>query len=433
VSLNLSSLETIVKRIRADVTRYLPDLDPTIYGSFIRAITDSNAGRHYDNILSIKQLELELFPNEKSSTESMDRWATFEGITRFTSQQSSGYVILVGTVAISVPVGATLRDVNGNVFNSTAIATVSAISEVITLQRSGTTVTATALTATDLNLATNMDVVISAVPAEFAGTYQITVLSPNSFSYEAAGASSSGIGSVTANAAYVPITSDEFGLDKNLASGAQLTLIQAISGINSEGYVDSVGLTGGQDAESNIELLVRIIQTRSNPVTNFNVGRIERTVLGIQGNTRVKVNRVTPAVGSVTILFVRDNDPDIIPDLAARTAVKAAIVEYLPATTEESGVVVPALVAVPTEYDFQTISPDSISMRAAITTSLEAFYQDGVTFETDIVEEKYKSAIINTLDTETGQKLVSFTLNAPIGDISITTGEIGTIDQVIFQ
>jgi hypothetical protein len=39
----------IINRIRADVTAYLPDLDPTIFGSFIRALVESLAGRSYDH------------------------------------------------------------------------------------------------------------------------------------------------------------------------------------------------------------------------------------------------------------------------------------------------------------------------------------------------------------------------------------------------
>ena len=47
-------------------------------------------------------------------------------------------------------------------------------------------------------------------------------------------------------------------------------------------------------------------------------------------------------------------------------------------------------------------------------------------------EIDYNSAIINTVDTETGQKLSSFTLSSPSGDISISTGELAVLGSVNF-
>ena len=72
-------------------------------------------------------------------------------------------------------------------------------------------------------------------------------------------------------------------------------------------------------------------------------------------------------------------------------------------------------------------------MRTAIEENLKAFYQDEVTFETNITEDKYRSAIINTIDPETGDSLDSFTLSSPSGDIVVATDEIGVLGSVIFS
>ena len=76
--------------------------------------------------------------------------------------------------------------------------------------------------------------------------------------------------------------------------------------------------------------------------------------------------------------------------------------------------------------------PDTSTMRTAIEENLKAFYQDEVEFETSIVEDKYRSAIINTIDLITGESLISFTLSTPTGDIVVTTDELGTLGALIF-
>jgi uncharacterized phage protein gp47/JayE len=432
--LNLPSLKDIVNSIRTDITGSLPSLDPTIFGSFIRGIVDSLAGRAYDLVELIKQLVLQLFP-QTAEGEALQRWAAYENIDEFPATASSGNATATGTATTNIPIDTSFRAENGELYTSTQDATIAAvILSVTSITRSGTIATVT--TATAHGLASNIDVTIAgAVETDYNGTFTITVLSDSTFSYTVTGSPSTpATGTITASAsiATVPMESDNEGLVTNLDSGALLTLTSPIAGVDSIAYVQFEGFTGGQDTESSASLLSRTLQSRSNPVANFNVGAIEKVALAVQGVTRVKVKRITPAVGDVTILFVRDNDDNIIPSASEVAEVRAAILELLPANSDESDVYVIAPTPITTNYTFSTIVPNTSTMQDAIRQSLIAFYEDEVTFETNITEDKYRSAIIDTIDPITGDTLSSFTLTDPINDITVTTNEIGVLGNVTF-
>ena len=432
--LNLPTFSIIIDRIRSDVRKLLPSLDPTIFGSKIRTLTDSNAGRHFDNVRSIKQLEKEAFPFD-ASLEQLERWAAYDGIIPFSSKQSTGNMLFTGTVGGIILADTDLKSVNEDVYITDESGTISNVSISVTLSRSGTTVTAVASSA--IIFATNIDVTIAgAVETEYNGTFTITVLSTLSFSYEITGTPSTpATGTILADSdcVSVQVTSEDFGLDQNLDSGAELTLVSSITDVDRTGFVRFEGLIGAQDAESADSLLNRTQQVRANPVANFNIAAITKAALAIQGVTRLLVKRITPRIGAVTVLFVRDGDDLIIPNATQIAEVKAAIVELLPATSEEDDVVVLAPTPVPTTYNFSSITPDTATMRTAITNNLNAFYEDEVTFETDVTEKKYEFAITGTIDPDTGQTLTDFTLSVPSGNITVTTNELGTIQEIIFQ
>jgi uncharacterized phage protein gp47/JayE len=433
--LNLPSLGDIINRIRADIVALIPSIDPTIFGTWVRGFTDSNAGRHYDNVRLIEQLQKELFPQTAAGAD-LDRWAQYEGITRFAATVASGNAAVTGVASTIIPAGTSFRSEAGNLYTAPAAATISARTvSVSSLTRSGSTVTA--VTTSGHEFGSNMSVTIAgAVETDYNGTFAITVLSATSFSYEITGTPTSpATGTITAacDCATLGLTSDNSGQDQNLANGAILNLTSPIAGVDTVAYVQFAGIIGGQDQETDAALLVRVLQSRSNPVANFNVAAIEKQMLSIQGVTRVLVKRITPRVGAVTCLFVRDNDDNIIPSASEVNEVRAAILEILPATSDEDDVIVTAPTPVTTNYTFIAISPDTTTMRAAIEANLEAFYTDEVDFETTITQDKYRAAIINTIDPETGDTLDSFTLSTPTGDINIGTDEIGVLGSVVFS
>ena len=137
-------------------------------------------------------------------------------------------------------------------------------------------------------------------------------------------------------------------------------------------------------------------------------------------------------LGRVQIYFTRDNDPDPIPTAPEIADVKAAVLLITPANTPDSFVIVSAPTALPQNFTFTELTPDSSTMRTAIEENLKQFYNDAVTVGQNVDEDAYRAAIFNTVDTETGFSVESFQISGPVGDISVDVGELPTLGTVAF-
>jgi len=438
--INYRTLSEILNQIRADIAADIPEIDPTIFGSMTRGFGDGLGNRAFDLQLIIQQLEKMLFP-QTAIDEFLERWAAYEGITRNAAEGSDGPVTFEGTVGKTLDAGDKVSAETGVVYSLKAgITFANQLISVTSLTRVGSVVTA--VTSSEHQFASNISIdILGANESEYNGTFVITVISETEFTYEITGTPSTpATGTITADfdGAFGEVESDvvndsESGVNVNLANGAKLTLASPEIGINPTARVQYLGITGGADIESNESLFNRTQQSRSNPVANFNPAAITKECLKVPGVTRVKVKRITPHVGAVTVLFVRDNDSNIIPDAGEVQDVRDVLLAILPAQTPEAWLYTLAPTPVTTNYTFTSISPDTPTMRSSIIESLNSFYRNSVEFETDISEDKYRSAIIDTVDPETGQSLSSFTLSTPSGDITVDDLEIGVLGSVNFS
>lgn len=433
--IDFPSYQEIIDRTRSDIAKLLPDLDPTIFGSFVRAFADSQSGRAFDIVLLQQQLLKQLFP-QTADGEFLERWAAYEAITRNAATVSNGSIVITGTPSTLVPLGTSFTSATGNQYQTLADVTLISQSpiSVSSLTRSGQIVTAT--TASSHSYASNISVTIAgAVESDYNGTHQITVISATEFTYTiTATPTTPATGTITSTYDGAPATVQSVlaGADQNLSSGAKLTIVTPIAGVDPSAYVQFTGLTNGLDIESDEDLLVRVLQSRANPVANFNIAAVEKAARSVAGVTRVKVKPITPEIGDVTILFVRDNDVGtIIPDGGEISDVFDAVYAITPVNTAASSVIVSAPTPVAVDFNFTELNPNTTTMRAAVVANLEAFFRDSVDFEDDITSDKYRSAIIDTIDPDTGDELQSFTLLTPSGDIEINDGELGILGTVI--
>lgn len=435
MSLTYPELVDVIGRNRASIQLLLPQLDPSITGSYIGAFTDSQANRSYDILSLLKQLEPNFFPFGATG-EFLEGLAAYDGLTRLAASAATGIVTFTGTFGSLLPPGATVRSSPGDLYivvgTPAAFSTVNA--SISSLTRAGAV--ATAVTSTAHSIATGMTVTVTgADQSEYNGAVPVTVLSPTSFTYAVSGTPvtpATGLINASFVGLSIAITSNESGVGKNLSSGATLTLAAPVAGVDSTATVQFEGVTGGTDVESDDDLRARVFQVRRNVITEFNPAAITRTARSVAGVTRVRVNRITPAIGEVTVFFVRDGDENIIPNATQVAAVEAAILETLPADKAPADLHVDAPTPVSTDYVFSAYFPATVTMRTAIQTSLQNMYRTNVDFETDIIEDKYRAAIIDTVDVETGEKLSSYTLSSPSGDITVTTGELGVLGEVSF-
>src|SRR5687767_6651702 len=90
------TLNQIVQRARADLASLLPDLDPSIVGSFIRAIVDSFSIRINAAYILIQQAAKEAFP-QSATGENIERFAQLVGLSRNPASGATGEVVFFGT------------------------------------------------------------------------------------------------------------------------------------------------------------------------------------------------------------------------------------------------------------------------------------------------------------------------------------------------
>lgn len=146
--------------------------------------------------------------------------------------------------------------------------------------------------------------------------------------------------------------------------------------------------------------------------------------------------QVTIPNGQVIIYFTKDDQENIIPTASEVAAVKDALVNYTsgikPAHVDDGDVIVLAPTPVSVDFTFTSLSPNTTSMKAAVTANLQAFFRENTTVGQNLLGVAYQAAIYGSIDPETGISVRNFTLSNPSGDITIQTGQLPILGNVTF-
>lgn len=162
------------------------------------------------------------------------------------------------------------------------------------------------------------------------------------------------------------VVAQEAGAAGNVAAGVALTLSQPVAGIQSAATVAAGGISGGSDAETDDELRARLLARIQEPPHGGAARDYVAWALEVPGVTRAWVYPQEMGPGTVTVRFVRDNDPDLIPD-SGEVATVYAYIEDLRPVTAELFVVPP--IAAPLDFEIQ-LNPDTVAVRAAVQAEL---------------------------------------------------------------
>lgn len=176
----------------------------------------------------------------------------------------------------------------------------------------------------------------------------------------------------------VQVVSQESGLDQNQAAGTALTLVSPIVDIDNDVTVDTTGITGGTDIETDEDYRIRIIDRIQNAPNGGSVNDYKQWVKdALSSATRIWVFPQLQGPGTVGIYFVKDNDTiSIIPGAGDLTTVNNFIQDddRKPAIAEPTALA-PALTEIIFTIEVSPFRPD---IETAIDASLEAmFLRDG--------------------------------------------------------
>jgi uncharacterized phage protein gp47/JayE len=429
--------QEVIDRIKTDVQTELPTADPFIRNSAISAICVGYGGASYDLNVNQQNLQKELFPNTADG-EYAQRWGTLKNITFNPAQASTGYISITGNAGITIAASnIVLQNSTGIIYQGQDDVTITQrtinISSII---RDSSIATVTTYSAH--NLGSGDSVTISgAVQIEYNITATVLVIDDTHFSYSITGTPASPatgvIIGITTNA-IAEIICNSTGEVTNLSNGAALSFSTTIAGVNSVAHVTANGLIGGTNAESDASYRQRYLIAYQHPFSLFNDSSIESFIKQNNYVLKIWIFDITPNVGQVTIYFtVLDNNGfSAIPSPLQVTTIKKQIIDYntgiKPANTDPADIIVSAPTPIPVTFTFTTLTPNDESMQNAIYNSLQQVFGEKAEVGENFPQYAYESAIYQTINPLNGEKVSSFTLSSPIGDIIIGTGQLAVLN-----
>ena len=135
-------------------------------------------------------------------------------------------------------------------------------------------------------------------------------------------------------------------------------------------------------------------------------------------------------LGQVRIGFTRDNAATIIPSAVEVNVVLAKMLQIKPAHIADSDVIVFAPTAVPINFTFTTLSPNTSPMQTAINNALTDFFKTSNNIGQNVKLADLNGLISGVIDS-TGATPI-YTLSAPSGDTTIGLNQIGTLGTITF-
>lgn len=435
--INFPSQAQLLERSRQKVREILTGSDPSILASFLKAVVDSNANRSFDLVNLIKDLLDQAFP-QTASDEYALRWAGYNGLGILAAQPASGEILLQGTLSSVVPISTNLTSAAGNLYATDIEVTFSSISQSILSASADAQKLVTCVTATAHSLATgaSADITNLASGASTTGAV-ITVIDEITFSFTAPNVTVIGdVIDVGAQYAFigalVNVESLDTGSDKNISSGAILTLVTPIVGVSSQGFARFGGIAGGTNIETTENLIARTLERRANPVANFNSGAIIQQVRTVSSVGRIFILPITPYVGAVTVLFFVTDTASGIPNASQISAVRTAVLDIYPAHSDPNDLFIDAPTLVPIDHTIDNLSPNDSTLRSAIENNLIAYYADIVEPGQTITVDQIKNVIQNSQDLSTGNFPQSFDLTIPSTSTTVDTTSIASFGSLTF-
>jgi uncharacterized phage protein gp47/JayE len=438
--LSLKSFKDLFYLVVGKFNKELPEIDPTIEASLGRAVAGASAIAGVGVQEGINDAVEQMFW-QTADDDYLELIGEYDKTTRYEAQKSNGFGAVEGTLAILVPQDTPLT-ARGKNYIVTQDAYIITYTGDVDLSESAGIVTAE--TDVEHTLSTGLEVVISgAVQPEYNGTFIITVLDSETFTYEVdSSPATTDTGVYTSNYALLDIESVETGDDVNIEAGG--TLIIDVVDIDDTVYVGVDGIDGGIEEEEIEDYRERTGESHSLTVGISTESMIKYSAKKVVGNTRVYVLRpevdvdgfvVTggtrgtvgylPNLGETVVYVLRDNDASIIPSAAKLAETKAQIIAdgNWPSLTASDNLFVLAPNSEAVDFVFTSITPNTVTMQNAIRDQLAIFFIDNADVSEDVKLSSIESFLLQIQDS-TGAFLTDYTMTSPAADQVADSGDI---------
>jgi len=231
------------------------------------------------------------------------------------------------------------------------------------------------------------------------------------------------LGTIAAGTVTIAVTASVAGPDSDVDAATAISLSSPITGVTTQGVVASGGLTGGLEAESDEDLLTRLLARIQNSPHGGNEADYVAWAKEVAGVTRAWVLPAYLGLGTVGVTFVRDNDVgSIIPDAGEVTDVQ----DYIDDPTRRpvtADVTVYAPAAVPIAFTIN-VTPNTTAVKAAVQAELEDLIlreaEPGGTILLTHIEEAISLAAGET----------DHALTVPAANVTVTTAQLSTMGTI---
>ena len=199
-------------------------------------------------------------------------------------------------------------------------------------------------------------------------------------------------GTIAGGTATIQVEANEAGSASNKASGETLTLQSPITGVNDICTVDSGGITGGADEETDDELRARLLLRIKNPPAGGSASDYEQAGLAVSGVQNIYVypnqDGLVATPGYVTVVVLGDSPK--VPGAGILADVQTAVDAIKPVTAT---ITVEPIDDVDVDLTI-SITPNTADVQAAITANLNSYFNYGVDPGGDILISQIRDAII---------------------------------------
>ncbi|UVL42504.1 baseplate J/gp47 family protein [Pseudomonas sp. B21-040] len=220
----------------------------------------------------------------------------------------------------------------------------------------------------------------------------------------------------------IPALAVEAGEAGNFDAGLPIFLLSPIAGVQSTGTT-ATKLENGVDVETDERLLARLLARIQQPPHGGASFDYEQWALEVAGVTRVWVYPIQMGPGTVTVLFVCDEEVSIIPSPAKVAEVQAYIDARAPVTAE---VFVAAPVADPLNMNIK-LTPNTTVVQSAVRAELADLIDRDSAPGGTIFISRLREAV-SLAAGESNNQIVS-----PTADVAHAAGHMATLGTPTFS
>ena len=224
------------------------------------------------------------------------------------------------------------------------------------------------------------------------------------------------------------------GIAYNLASGT-LTFVSPVIGVDTTATLSTGGISGGVDQEVDEDYRQRILTRKRQPPHGGADFDYTNWALEVSGVTRAWTIPEYMGIGTVGVVFVRDDDTPIFPNDIERNTVYDYIIEHTDLSTgKQIGCPVTArpgffvIDAGPYAMDFDlSIFPNTSAVQQSISSLLDDLIlangaPNGVI---------YLNEMITVISAASG--LIAFRINSPVADLSFQYNQVPVLGTIVFS